>query len=404
MTVALLVMLVFRFPAIAASQDAPSTQPESAPATRPAVDDGCYVGPLDLRVLNPDGSPAAGVPVGVFGGWWCRKTPDVPITWGSRIQTDANGQVHRGREKECCFPTFYYAFDESRQLAGFAMIEDREELAKKQTLRLQPARWVRGMIDSPDFPPGIGAPEVACASISPILDQRLRSRTLRYASKPGEPFAFLLPPGEYRLDAQVAYCSTRWNVVVRVPAEGGDVQLAPIHVEPWKLLRMIGEPAPEWDVDSWIDGKSRSLSHFRGRPIVICFWHSSAGGPQGFSDLFSEFRKAKAAGAEFVAIHAPIDGGLSAAEKLIEQWRPAINEPSCSSNIREWPFPVALDKGEPFDLIDRPDSGQSRVRYGKGVWMPLLVLVDGAGRVVASNQTPKPEFDEALSGNSAAKP
>lgn len=404
MTAALVLIFSLRIPAIAMIDNAATTQPGSSPITRPAVDDGCYVGPLDLRVLDPDGSPAAGVPVGVFGGWWYRKTPDVPITWGSRIQTDASGVVHRDRERECCFPTFYYAFDESRQLAGFAMIADREELAKKQTLRLQPARWVRGNIDSPDFPPGIGAPEVACASISPILDRRHRSRTLRYASKPGEPFAFLLPPGEYRLDAQVAYCSTRWNIVVRVPAEGGDVQLDPIRLEPSKLLRMIGEPAPEWDVDSWIDEKPRSLSDFRGRSVVICFWHSSVGGPEGLRELFAESRKAKAAGAEFVAIHAPIDGGLSAAEKLIEQWRPAINEPSCSSNIREWPFPVALDKGEPFDFIDRPDSGQSRVRYGKGVWMPLLVLVDGAGRVVASNQTPKPEFDAALSEISAARP
>ena len=195
----------------------------ATPTTQPARA-ACYVGPIDVRVVNPDGTPAADVPLGVFGGSWASDTGENPPPWNGKLRTDEHGRWRRDGMRECAAPTFFYAFDESRNLAGFCLVENLGALTRPKTVRLQPARCVIGEIRCPELEQRGESPDAVCAALSPIREARRRDRWLRYAwivPAPSHRFRFLVPPGDYWLDVQANGAEWRRNIELRVlPGDG----------------------------------------------------------------------------------------------------------------------------------------------------------------------------------------
>src|SRR5437660_7401780 len=66
--------------------------PTASQPTASAPVSTCYVGPIDVTVLRPDNSPAAGIPVGVFGMIWYSKSGEHPPPIDRKRLTDEHGR------------------------------------------------------------------------------------------------------------------------------------------------------------------------------------------------------------------------------------------------------------------------------------------------------------------------
>ncbi len=365
------------------------------PASQPAQ--ACYVGPIEVLVEDPDGKPASGASVGVFGATWYSKDGQDPPPRFKPHRTDEQGRFSLKSVTECMWPTFYYAFDESRELAGFRLVKLLSDLANPHTVKLEPARWVTGRIVSSELKQRGWQPDLAWAKLSPIEDARLRSRFLRYVPSKSARFRFLVPPGKYWLDVGARRAVVRQGVEVRVPSGSGPLDLGTFDLPMSKLARLVGQPAPEWDVLEWSDGRTRTLATLRGRPILLCFWHKQSGPRVALRRLTELHARVKGRDIAMVTIHPPESGGLAKIYDFMRKFERDPNESvAFDGDPRRWPIPTGLDRACPDAISEWGfQYGCSRARYGKVV-SPLFVLIDRAGRIVANTQTHPDEFEREL--------
>jgi hypothetical protein len=368
---------------------------ERAVATTQPAGATCHYGEIDVRVINPDGSPAANVPVGVFGGWWYSESGEDSPPWRGKARSDGSGRLQRENLRECCSPTFFYAFDESRTLAGFCLVEELADLARPQTVCLRPARWVVGEIGCPELERRGESPDVRCAALTPIREARRRARWLRYAQvapSPSRRFRFLVPPGEYWLELYSEGAEPRRDVELRVPAGDDPLELGAFDLELSPLVRVIGQPAPPLEVSSWSDGQTRTLAGLRGRPILLVFWDKTADPLNSLRAIFSYHRRLRDSDAALLLVHAPDPGGLAELRRSILELGPADSTDDVEYDLQKWPFPTAIDRpiGEEHPPARRP--GASAAAYGS-FGHPLFVLIDSEGRVVATSEWKGSRFD-----------
>jgi hypothetical protein len=371
---------------------------EHATPTTQSAGTACYVGPIDVRVLNPDGTPAADVPLGVFGGWWASDSGENPPPWQGKLRTDDKGRWRRESLRECMSPTFFYAFDESRSLAGFCLVENLADLARPQTVHLQPARWVMGAIRCPELERRGGSPDFVCAALTPIPEPQRRGRWLRYiqvAPSPSHRFRFLVPPGDYGLDLQSEGAEPRWNVELRVSVGDGPVEIGAFDLELSPVVRMIGQPAPPLEVAAWSDGETRTLAELRGRPILLAFWDKTAAPRDSLRAFFAYYRRLHDSDAALLLVHAPEPGGLVELRHWILALGPTDSTDDLEYDLQKWPFPTAIDRFvEPAESPARR-RGASAAPYGS-FGNPLFVLIDREGKFVATSQWKTSQFDGAV--------
>jgi hypothetical protein len=129
----------------------------------------------------------------------------------------------------------------------------------------------------------------------------------------------------------------------------------------------VGEPAPNWVVRGWTDGKERSLGELRGRIVCLDFWNLQSGGT--FLPAFERLRQAvEPRGVVFLSIHSP-DGHLDQIRKLYE-----LNKVSLVS---------AVDAGPE----DQAGEGTTARLYGARGF-PWLFLIDRSGKVAFNSHDP----------------
>ena len=355
----------------------------------------CYVGPIDGRAVNPDGSPAVRVPLGVFGGVWSSEAGAETPSWTGQARTDEQGRYHRDSVRECEYPTFFYAYDDQRTLAGFCVVHRLADLAKPQTVQLQHARWVTGEIVCRELLRRGESCQFVCAAVSPVLDSRLQSRWLRYYQGPShksQRFRFLLPPGDYDLDLQADGAKLRRDGVFHVPPGDGPLELGTFDLELAPLVRLIGQPAPPLDVVEWSDGKNRTLAELRGRPVLLCFWQKNL--CDALKQVFAWYRKLRGSDIELLLIHPPEPGGAAAVRTFLIELS-AASYPDIELDLNRWPFPTAIDR---FSGRVSPAGyrfGASALPYGD-FGVPLFVLIDREGRVAATTGWRDTDFIAAL--------
>ena len=122
----------------------------------------------------------------------------------------------------------------------------------------------------------------------------------------------------------------------------------------------IGKPAPEWTVQAWTDGKSRSLSELRGKVIVLEFWGIWCGpcvtSIPAMQKLADEYEQR---GVAFVGIHSA-DGTIEEISKL--------------KQLKNWAAPSAIDQGT--SITDSKTAGA----YGV-TGFPTVVVIDVEGMI-----------------------
>jgi alkyl hydroperoxide reductase subunit AhpC len=133
----------------------------------------------------------------------------------------------------------------------------------------------------------------------------------------------------------------------------------------------VGQPAAEWHVGRWSDGRYRKLADQRGKVVVLFFWGirgQSVSALPALGKLATAFQDR---GVEFLAIH----NAEEDEEYAQKQARKVLA-------FKGAPLVLAIDQTRNLT----PDRGMTADQYGiRG--QPVLVVIDRAGKIAFRNDT-----------------
>jgi len=351
-----------------------------------------------VRVVDADGKPAPHAEVGVFGADWFSATGEYPPPRNRKHRADDDGVLKLESVRECMAPTFFYAYDEAHHLAGFCLVERLDDLAHPQTVLLKPARWVTGRIVSTEAKACGRSGDIICASLTAIKDARRRGRWLRYITSPSRAFRFLVPPGSYALRLYGHRLAQQPALEIHVPRGSTPLDLGTHDLPLSRLARLTGQPAPEWDVLEWSDGKWRRLAGLRGRPVLLCFWQKNSAPTNALRRVFDLHGRLRDTDVVMLLIHAPEPGGLPAIQRYLdENVRSDTLAAGLELDMGKWAFPCGIDRpvrsgaSYPWGL----PLGQSQEPYGEMSY-PTFILIDRGGTIVADSHMRAEDWEAAL--------
>jgi thiol-disulfide isomerase/thioredoxin len=125
----------------------------------------------------------------------------------------------------------------------------------------------------------------------------------------------------------------------------------------------VGQPAPEWAIDGWSDGQSRTLASLRGRVVVIGFWSLGCVPCRQITLPVENRLRAKMAN-DVVFVH----------------FHPAGTEPALIQellSVQKWDLLVGFDRG-----ASAADSETFNRYFARGY--PTEVIIDRQGRIAYS--------------------
>jgi thiol-disulfide isomerase/thioredoxin len=137
----------------------------------------------------------------------------------------------------------------------------------------------------------------------------------------------------------------------------------------------LGSPAPEWSIVQWTDGRSRKLSDYRGKVVVLHFWGAWC------SDCLNGLPACKKLQARYAGNPHIVFLGIHSAGTDMAQIKMLMHS-------REWTLPTGLDRGS--DPVD----GVTTRSYGVHHW-PARVIVDRRGAIVYSSDLDQPDAEQA---------
>jgi thiol-disulfide isomerase/thioredoxin len=353
---------------------------------------------VSVKVIRPDGRPAAGADVFSFmrfypvivshDGGKTLVAEQGPLKWtysaGTILRTDATGTIR------IPFAAFEHKVDSpigirSAEDGSIAFLKPSAALLGKGTLtvKLKPARKVIGTL-RPDVEVPYFSPTVTLGSAG-------------YLAEKGT-FEFPMPPGVYRLSANGQDLYT-YRKLITVPDGIGDLDLGTLVVHVSEGLSLIGKPVPPLEgVVAWKNGAVDPTA-LKGKVVLINFWGYWCGGcVNEMPTLIHLHEKYKDRGLVIVSVHIDAQGEVDTVEKLDQRTLRYRN----SFWHGDIPFPTALASGQSFQ------KDRSRIGAGYGITgYPTTVIVGRDGRVfgevVGSSESmmgSKPALD--LSSNTTA--
>lgn len=375
-----------------------ATLGQDAGKTEKPVPQVCYVGPIEVRVLDPDGRPAAHAEVAPFGGVWFSADKDEPPVRTRKHRADERGVFRITTDvTECIAPTMFYAFDLERQLAGFQVVDLLRDLAEPHTVQLRPARWVTGTIISSEMRKRGERPKSVSATLYP---GKRTYRSLRYISDKSHRFRFLLPPGGHRLDVQGTGLEWRRGIPINVPQGSEPFDVGTFDLKMSALARLVGQPAPELSIAEWVgEPPARSLEALRGRPVLLCFWQKNAAPTRRLKEILEFQRRTQDTSVELLVVSFAEANGLDGLQQYLRGFgADSVKRAGLPLDLDEWPFAVGIDR--PVSPARRNEWGGDRpLGEMERVYEPMgstTVLIDGHGRVVAVRHVNHAVFEKTL--------
>jgi len=246
-----------------------------------------------------------------------------------------------------------------------------------ETIRLRPGVSLSGTVVDVDDRPVVGALIETAGSWS----QGTRS----YRS--GTNGRFKIPNlsiGVIRIAFTFGKLTELKNYVVNGKEEELKVQLhAPPATKPVaaaaktapRTTLVIGQPAPEWQVRDWTDGKARTLADFRGKVVLLDFWgiwcHPCISSMPSLERLKQTYEPR---GVVFLLIHTP-DEEIDTIHRFLD--------------LKKLRLISARDQGRAVD------DAETAKRYGvKGY--PTLVMIDRQGNLAFHSGVDPKERVEAM--------
>ncbi len=295
---------------------------------------------VTLRVAGADGTPAAGVIVSEYMyRRSARSDNKEKPEWkdANAKKTDANGKL-------------VFEYDEPPSVVRDAQ---RKQMA---FVSRSPAAWLQGEVAVALKPECRLTGSITCAELSksgvPIGWTNVYlyhdGGSVASCDSFDGKFEFLVPPGEYWLDA-------------------------------YGQNLLEGKPAPELaGVVGW-KGTPVKLADLRGKYVLLEFTgHWCGPCMQSMPEMFELHERFKDKGLVIIGVHVDIDGEVDTAAKLDEKLAPHRKNIWKGKDI---PFPVALVSGKEVADGEQRSRGLAAQQYGVTGY-PTTVLIDREGKVV----------------------
>jgi RNA polymerase sigma factor (sigma-70 family) len=334
-------------------------------------------GSLTGTVLDPAGRPVSDASVTIFYSFR-EGRGTISDKKEHHVRTDAQGryvlpsiprQSHEGDPTKLVLVVYKDGF------AGFDSPEflfrpDKDGTQAATPVRLEPGLSVSGTVVDPDGRPVAGALiwarggwATGARTYRSGADGRF---TIPGLSKGVIPISFTF--GKLTaMPKHVVDGKGELKVQLR-PAPGATVAASAADAARPASLK-LGQPAPEWHVRGWTDGRSRSLAESRDKVVFIGFWGIWCGPCVQALPIVESLRSNyEPRGVVFLSIHTPGDS-LDNIRKLF-----ALENLSLIS---------ALDQGSDDDI----GGGTSARAYGvRG--FPTAVVVDRVGKIAFRSDDP----------------
>lgn len=333
-------------------------------------------GMLRLRILDPDGNPAANVPVGNYAER--KEQTGFRVVFNTdqgpqALTTDAEGWAHVwpgdsfwNRNQRAVV----YAVDEARRLAALVRI-DKAQAGDPLTITLEPACRVRGKLTSE----ALNALDRSLTWTNVYVEWN-GARPLSWASSQ-QTFEFLLPPGQYRLDA---YGTDTYSATPTLTIKPGrrEMELT-VDLPANRLAALIGQPAPELrQIKGWKNGKPVTLEALRGKVVLLDFWGYWCGPcVQSMPQLMQMHDRYADKGLVIIGVHDDSAASIAEMDEKLAGVRQRLWEG------RDIPFLIALDGGGRTTIPDtqRTAAGATTAAYGINAF-PTYVLIGPDGTVL----------------------
>lgn len=311
-------------------------------------------GSLTLKVIDPQGRPAAGALVGIRSEMGDDIEADHFVYFDGEQRvvqkvTDSAGQVVLPA-KLVFDPTGDGSLALDFGAAPIVVMDKPHGLValdeipllefsggKTRTIRLQPACHITGTLTSfglEELGDGLGHSEGFAAIPGKVL-----IRALFFATERGQIDMFV-PPGDYAVHIDLHHCYSV-NRYVHVAATDRAMTL---HVDmPSRRLpeELIGHAAPELrGIKAWKNGGPVTLAGLRGKVVLLDFWGSWCGPCKGsMPELMKLHDQYRDKGLAIVAVHDDSVESIAEMDQKLQTVRRDI------WGGRDLPFLVALDGG-----------------------------------------------------------
>jgi uncharacterized protein (TIGR03067 family) len=328
-----------------------------------------------VTVKDPDGRPVPDAvtyyhtyqtrPHGWKGGvrqWKYVQSYKTGANGTVRMRYDDIGQGVRARAAE-------------RHLIGFAPATPYSLQAATLTVDLEPAVRVTGSVVSDEL-------KKAGQSLGWVMTiLHHRGTPVASSDAPGGAFDYVLPPGEYELEAYGTDLR-RKTIPVHVHAGQSEVTIPPINLSASALALLKGKPAPELvGVVGW-KGQPVKLADLKGKIVLLEYWGYWCGPCVHSMPVLLELHETfKDKGLAIIGVHLDIDGEVDTAAKLDEK---LVDIRKKLWQDRDLPFPVALASGRRVE-DGKGDAlrGGPALQYGIPAY-PTTVLIGRDGKVAGT--------------------
>jgi len=240
-------------------------------------------------------------------------------------------------------------------------------------IRLGPDVTLRGTVIDPQRRPVEGAwVKIEPASITYQAYTARTDKNGHFALRglPGGPVRLDVRYGDLqRGDSYPAIDSSREiEISLQARPRPGAPRPAPPAPPDRPISLTTGQPAPEWQVDKWSDGKPRRLTDFRGRIVVLDFW--SATDPSALPALNKLKDRFEPRGVVFLSIHRPGTDGNTIRRMLL-------------ANQSSLVYAIDRDRG----VGEQDIGGVTANRYGVHIDTSVF-LIDREGKIALPPQDP----------------
>jgi thiol-disulfide isomerase/thioredoxin len=311
-------------------------------------------GQLTLRIRDADGHPVSGAQVGTYiGVGQSGPQSSLPVFVDGKPNAVSD---KRGEVSISATTAFYLKFSEQQSVPVYVLHGQRRLMAQlelgrsdfdgKHMIRevhLSPACMVHGRLTSVGLM--VAARNLSWTNVLLFKPGQLARYTIVCESKVGT-FDFLLPPGDWGVEAYGTDCDSVFRYFHVEPGQGElDLQL---DLPPSRVSQLIGHPAPELQsIKGWKNGGPVRLADLHGHVVLLDFWGYWCGpcvaSMPALMKLYDQF---KDKGLVVIAVHDDSVNSIADMEHRLESVRQKY------WGGRDLPFLVALDGG-----------GSTRIKY-----------------------------------------
>ena len=363
-------------------------------------------GELTGQVVDQQGRPLESARIALFVSWGKGRDRH-GVTWSRRNPgwtTDAQGRYHIRSVPRRTLDGSPVRLSVIVARDGFAGTESEEfpfepgaegKPQTAETIRLEPGVALSGIVVDHQGRPAVGAwvsPDSLSRRSNGWADRVQCTRT----DENGRFTIRDIPRGLTQMSVSYGKLSTdhtyladgsRDEVRIQLPQQPAAPDRANVGRAPRPGPVAVGQPAPEWLLGRWADGRIRTLAEHRGRVVVLYFWNIADTRSVSQLPAVAQLRNGfEPRGVVFIAIHVPGEDETQVRKVL---------------DFKQSLLLYAIDLQNPVN--PRGAFGATAWNYGVRRF-PAAIVIDRQGKVAFNTDAPVKNPQPPAGKNARAVP